>query len=110
MNDKKRQYWKKRIKDYKTSGLTAAKWCEQNGVNIHTLKSYITKINKINKEKKQRKFSKTKWASVVPDQAKTSAVNNKPIKVKIDNVTVEITKGFDLNTFEAVLRILKKQC
>ncbi|MFW6046935.1 MAG: IS66 family insertion sequence element accessory protein TnpA [Candidatus Woesearchaeota archaeon] len=63
----KKDLWIKRIKDYKSSGLTAVNWCEENGINIHTLKYHITKINK---EKKQQKANQTKWASVVPGQSR----------------------------------------
>jgi len=103
----KRDIWIKNIQNYRSSGLTAAKWCDQNGVNIHTLKYHITKINK---EKKQQGSTKIKWASVVPDQTETTVVNNNPIKVIVANATIEITRGFDPTALETVIRILTKQC
>jgi hypothetical protein len=50
MREKNRKLWSERIKDYKTSGLSAVKWAEDKGVSIHKLRYYIHKFNKEKKE------------------------------------------------------------
>ncbi|QTL99141.1 hypothetical protein GM661_14845 [Iocasia frigidifontis] len=45
MNNK-REIWIERIQDYKASSLTAAKWCEENGLNINSLRYYIHKFER----------------------------------------------------------------
>lgn len=101
----KREIWIKRIQDYKSSGLTAAKWCEKNGLTVHALRY---RIHKFNKEKKQQESNQTQWGSVVPTPSEVTEV--KPLKVTIGHSTIEINPGFDLTTFETVVRILKEQC
>jgi len=106
MNNK-REIWIKHIKNYKSSGLTAAKWCEKNGLSIHSLRYHIFKINK---EKKQENSNKIKWGIVEPAQSAITVTNDSPLKVNIGHSIIEVSKGFDPTTFETVVRILKEQC
>jgi orotate phosphoribosyltransferase-like protein len=103
----KREIWIKHIQDYRSSGLAAAKWCKQNGVNKNTLKYYITKFNK---EKKQQESNQVKWASILPHQSKITVNNEYPIKVTIGHSTIEVLKGFDPTTFKTIVGILSEQC
>ena len=45
MNDEDRKLWTERIEDYRSSGLTAAKWALDKGVAVHKLRYYINKFN-----------------------------------------------------------------
>jgi len=101
MNIDKRKLWTKRIQDYRTSGLTAAKWCEKNEISIHTLKYWITKFNK----EKNQESKKTKWTTIIPAESKTES-----LKVIIGHSTIELAPGFDSETFKKVVRILNEQC
>ena len=106
MNNK-REIWIKKIKDYRTSGLSAAKWCEENDLSINSLRYYI---HKFNKEKKQQEFRQTKWAAVVPASTENTVSETQNIKIAIGNATIEVFPEFDLNTLETVVRILREQC
>lgn len=106
MNDK-REIWIKRIQDYKSSGLTAAKWCKKNGLTVHALRY---RIHKFNKEKKQEESNQTQWASVLPTKSEITLDDSRSLKVTIGHSTIEVPKGFDPTTFESVVRILKEQC
>ncbi|AZO94889.1 hypothetical protein [Halocella sp. SP3-1] len=106
MNNK-REIWIKRIQDYKASGLTAAKWCEENGVSINSLRYYT---HKFNKEKKEQESNQTKWTAVFPAPAENKDNETKIIKVTIGQAIIEVVPGFDSNTFETLVRILKEQC
>ncbi len=101
MNIEKRKLWTKRIQDYRTSGLIAAKWCEKNEISIHTLKYWITKFNK----EKNQKAKKTQWTTIIPTKSKA-----KPLKVIIGHSTIEVAPEFDSETFKKVVRILNEQC
>jgi hypothetical protein len=37
-NEEKRTKWASRIEDYRSSGLTAAKWCESKGYKLSRLR------------------------------------------------------------------------
>ncbi|QTL97702.1 hypothetical protein GM661_18025 [Iocasia frigidifontis] len=106
MNNK-REIWIERIQDYKASSLTAAKWCEENGLNINSLRYYI---HKFNKEKKEQESSQTKWTAVFPARAENNNSETKTIKITIGQAIIEVVPGFDSNTFETLIRILKEQC
>ena len=41
----KELYWADQIEAYRNSGKSATQWCQDNNVNIHTLTSWITKLN-----------------------------------------------------------------
>ena len=45
MNEDERKLWIERIESYKSSGLTAVKWCEINNVSIYKLRHRITCLN-----------------------------------------------------------------
>jgi hypothetical protein len=106
MNNK-REIWIERIQDYKASSLTAAKWCEENGLSINSLRYYT---HKFNKEKKEQESNQTKWATVTPAPKENTVNEAQTIKVTIGQAIIEIVPGFDSNTFETLVRILKEQC
>jgi len=41
----KELYWADQIEAYRNSGKSAIHWCQDNNVNIHTMTSWITKLN-----------------------------------------------------------------
>ncbi len=82
----KREIWIKRIQEYKSSDLTAAKWCEKNSISLHALKY---QIHKSNKEKKQES-NQTQWASVVPAISKITKSKDQPLKVIIGHSAIEV--------------------
>ncbi len=101
MKEEDRKLWADRIKDYRAGGLTAVKWSKKNDVSVHKLRYYI---NKFNKEKKLE----SKWVSVVPEKPIVENKSESPLKVIIGKVTVEVTSGFNEDTFQSVIRILSK--
>lgn len=94
--------WIDLIQDYKSSGLTAAKWCEEKGFRVHILRY---QINKLNKEKK-KVSNETQWASVIPANLRINEPGAEPLKVIIGQSTIEITAGFDPDTFKAIVKVL----
>lgn len=106
MNSSKEKIWIERIKDYKSSGLTASKWCEDNNIPIHKLRYQITKSNKENKEESKN----TKWATATVAKSIDNKEIVKPLKVIIGHSTIEVAPGFDSNTFQTVVKILSTLC
>jgi len=107
MDNDQNQLWVERIKDYKASGLTAAKWCEKKEIAIHALRYQITKFNK---KKKKEGSKKTQWASAVTKKTVISNATSKPLKIIIGKATIEVAPGFDPQAFQTVARILSAQC
>lgn len=103
-NVEKRTMWASRIEEYRSSDLTAVKWCEEKGYKLSRLRYWI---HKFNKEKNTSESSK--WASVeVSKHVVTEVVS--PIRVTIGEVAIEVEPGFDSKTFEAVVKILSTKC
>lgn len=109
MKDEDRKLWTDRINDYRSSGLTAAKWSEDRGIAIHKLRYYINKFNKEKKQNLNQASKEIQWASVVPKEASVKNKSSNPLKVIIGKVTIEVVPGFDKDTFQSVVRILS-QC
>lgn len=103
MNDKEREFWMERIESYKNSGLSATKWCNEEGIAVHKLRYRITQFNK----EKEDKPTKTKWTTLIPKETIEEKSLN-PLKVIIGNSTIVISSGFDPVTFESVVKILSK--
>lgn len=109
MKEEDRKLWMNRIDDYKSSGLTAVKWAEENGVAAHRLRYYIHKFNKEKKLGSNTNSKEIQWASVVPKSPAVENYPNNTLKVTIGKATIEVAPGFDKETFKSVLGILS-QC
>ena len=108
MTEEERELWLERINSYKSSGLTAAQWCEHNDIPIHKLRYRIAYFNKENSQKSK----KPQWVSVVTPKSDKEKIPDKtkstPLKVTIGKSTIEVSSGFDPDTFKKVVGILSK--
>jgi hypothetical protein len=86
-NKRKRHIWKKRIEQWRQSGLSQAEYCRQHHLKDHQLTYW------------KRRFEKTDTAvSFVSLPVRTSplAANKPPLVLSIDkHLKVEIRPGFD---------------
>lgn len=103
MEDKERDFWIKKIESYRNSGLSAIQWCKEEGIAVHKLRYRITKLNKEN----ENQPAEVKWTSVIPKNIIEKSTS--PLKVIIGKSIIEISPGFDPDTFESVVKILS-QC
>lgn len=109
MKDDERKLWIERIEDYRSSGLTAVKWAEGKCIAVHKLRYYINKFNKEKKQEFSQESQKTTWVSVMPTNGIVEDKSSKSLKVTIGKATIEITPGFDQDTFKSLVGILS-QC
>ena len=76
-------------------------WCKENGETYSSLRRW----KEIIEEKKQtEKTSNDKWVSLDIPAVK---VSNKPIKISINEFTVEIEVGFNKDLLAEVFKVLK---
>jgi hypothetical protein len=98
-NKRKRRCWKKRIEQWRQSGLSQAEYCRQHHLKDHQLSYW------------KRRFEKTESAvSFVSLPVGTSAlaVNNPPLILSIDNhFKVEIRPGFDGHLLRQLIVVLQ---
>lgn len=95
MNNYEKVLWIERIQEYKSSGLTAIKWCEEKNIPVHKLRYQTFKLNKEAKQCSE----KVKWTSIVPEKPITNKEISNPLKVTIGQSTIEVGTGFDPDTF-----------
>lgn len=94
--------WAKHIEDYRCSGLTAVQWCEQNGLSVHVLRSWITRLNKAQK----KQSNNPEWIAIKPSTSNSSS----HLVVNIGRATIQIPPGFNIETFRQVIQVLAEQC
>ena len=113
VREEKRKLWERRIKDYQSSGLTAAEWCEKNGVNCNTLKTMITRLGMAQRKNHKQISPKedVQWVGVRGrNESEEKAVKELSFVVVLGQAKIKVFPGFDKKTFREVVKILKDQC
>jgi hypothetical protein len=104
--EERRALWVKNIENYRGSGLTAAKWCEDHQIRPTTLKWWIMRFNK---ERRFKESSQPKWVALAPHPDGTVQAAH-PLTVTIGTCRIEVFPGFDAHTFHEVVQILTQRC
>jgi len=82
----KRTLWKDRVSEYKSSGLTMRKWCEENELKLHQLQYWVRKF-------KNEDHQGVKWLPVhVP--VKSESEDNQTIIINVGHYAVELNDDF----------------
>lgn len=99
-NSNKTEEWKNNINNYRSSGLSAKAWSELNKTSVNALHYWIKKLKKAesNDEAEQS------WISIpLKDQTATHS----SVTIKIDDIAIEVTAGFDKNILMDVLSVVR---
>lgn len=107
MTDAKRKLssheWDQLIESYHSSGITAAKWCEDHGVKVNQLRWQITKRQKLNKNNPS-----INWVSLHTSSVAYHVPSS--ITVKIGNAEISVSDGFNKELFAEVVHSLLTLC
>lgn len=103
-NTELRRRWQERILEYRSSGLTAAAWCEKTGCSISTMKYWITKINNANRHCDDE----TKWARC--EIISGNPPGNAAISIHVGAARIEVNPGFDHSLLSDILRVAVASC
>jgi len=98
----KRELWQERICDYRSSGLNAQTWCQQNKLTLSSLHYWI---NKSNKESLESDID-FKHEFVPITQVGISMSPSAPIVIRYQNLSIEVFEGCHPDTLRNVLEIL----
>ena len=93
--------WDEYIENYRSSGLTAAQWCEINGFKPNQLRWQITKRQKLHANSHS-----TQW---IPLHTESSSTSPK-VSVKIGQAEIVVSDGFNKELFTEVVHSLLKLC
>lgn len=94
----KETYWIVKIEEYRANGLSLIEWCETSDVALHNMKYWLRKQSPINRDSSQE----TSWVSCVVEEPK-----EKSISLRIDQVDIEVTSGYDETLLLQVIRTLR---
>lgn len=102
------EYWQQVIADQENSGLTQAKWCEQNHVNIHNFRYWKNRLQR--NENSNHTSSKPTWTLVTASSA-TSTVKpleseNGEIDIQVGKVKMTLRNSVDPNLLSDILGVL----
>lgn len=90
----------RQVEAYRNSGKTAQVWCDENQLNIHTLKYWIRKLNRQEEDK-----NTPQWVSLIQEQPPSSGIT-----IRVGSIAIEITIDFDPQLLRQVVAILKETC
>lgn len=99
-----RKQWEARIKDYRASGLTAAKWCAENEVTTRQLWYWLRKF----RESKESPVRPPQWVQVNVDKPQENSES--PLLVKVGAAVIEIRPGYNPTLLSDVVRTLQALC
>lgn len=101
MSAKNKEIWQTRIKDYRKSKKSAAKWCEENNISVSALKYWITKFNKgENKYYDQPEFVPVMTTENICSESSASAT------IKFGRISIDVLDGCKADTIKTILDVL----
>ncbi len=95
--------WKQRIAEYRTSGVAAKIWSQQEGYKFHTLRYWIQKLNL-----QQTKTSGEGFVELVSATIISETLNNETIRLSYDSYHIDIPKDYHEDTLIRLMGTLKK--
>lgn len=95
-----RQEWEVRVASYRSSGLSAAKWCATNGVKPHQLWYRL----------KQERATFSGGASAVTWLRASVGGFDSGLCVRVGGAIIEVKPGFDPDLLLGVVRALSAAC
>ncbi len=100
VREKKRKKWQEIIESQKKSGISQIKWCEENNVNIHNFRYWVSRLNA---SKQPAQTGAPVWASVTPKTKATSS-----IKVSIGCSIIELDENFNPEVLDKIMKVLSR--
>jgi hypothetical protein len=104
---KRAEYWAKHVEGYRSSGLTRAQYCAQNGIRVANLDYWRKKLNFSEKAAKQDKAGAWLPLRVVDEHV---SGGGSQIDLRVGRITVEVRSGFDSKLLFEVLRAVGAIC
>ncbi len=87
---KKDEQWRKRIGEYRASGMTMKAWCVKQGIAFSQMKYWIRKLKL---STRQRSTSPTTWIIVTPS-SETAMPEHAPLIIRIGGASIDVRPGY----------------
>ena len=92
-----RKVWETRVAEFRASGLSALKWCEEHDMKPHQLRYWLRKFSQ------DPKPTQTRWLPL--DLSCEPAV----ISIRIEGAIIDVQPDFDPELLLRVVRTLSRQ-
>src|SRR5699024_56757 len=100
----KRIEWEARIKEWRSSGVSIARWCKENGHKDHQMYYCIQRID----ESKSQPILKSSTAHFLPVKIAAALDRpNGPVFIHVDRMSVEVQPDADIHLLPKVLHVLQ---
>jgi hypothetical protein len=104
-NEVRLELWRARVDDYRSSGLSAPKWCQKNEVTLHQLRYWVRRIRQIDQQPGG-------WARVEVrgDGPSGSVDGGSALTVRVGAASIDVRPGFDSSLLSEVLTVVARVC
>jgi hypothetical protein len=106
-DQEKWEMWEQRIADYEASNKSAAQWCRENGVANSTFCTWKQKMQDARKGE-QEEVPAASWVEVTEDEEKREPAST--MTVRIGEVAIEVTAGYDERLLQSLIRTVLPLC
>jgi hypothetical protein len=105
INRRSEAEWKQIVADYKASGLSAKKWCENAQLKFNTFKYLLSRINNLNISDTNICFAEMK----IPEDTKQHKIYSSAT-IRYENFAMDISEKTDLVFLAEVIKTLQSIC
>lgn len=111
-----RPVWEKRFNEFKASGKTQAAWCKEKNINPNTFNFWYLRLKREKTQPEKQIEKSVKWLAIdtkeieINPQANIGATPRQVIDIKIANMTIEVTPGFEPEHLLNIVKTLSKLC
>jgi hypothetical protein len=95
--DDARRTWEQRIEDFRASGLSGPKWCEQHGFKLRQLRYWVAKC-----KAPDATASSPVWVAV----SDPSTAVGPRLTIRIGTAEITVESGFNPTLLQSVVRTL----
>ncbi|PAV31083.1 IS66 family insertion sequence hypothetical protein [Virgibacillus profundi] len=104
----KRIEWKARYKAWKSSDLSVAKWCREQGIKVHQMYYWIQKFE--SNEESPEQLPETQWLAVNMEDESSHTATQEPVFIHFGAISVEVRPGVNMGLVSDIVHVLRKEC
>uniref|UniRef100_UPI001A900754 IS66 family insertion sequence element accessory protein TnpA n=1 Tax=Alicyclobacillus suci TaxID=2816080 RepID=UPI001A900754 len=97
-----REEWEGRLAEFESSGQTATAWCAEQGINIHRLRYWSSKLRE---NRRKPSNGEVRWLSVEMESV-IKPSSNEALTVQVGQARIEVSEGFNAKLFIQVVQAL----
>lgn len=100
LTEEERQEWANKVKNWETSGKSAAQWCRENKVEYHKFLYWKERFTSF--RVKPTPSSVTAFVEIAENKSYYSGIT-----IECHNLRIRLAKQFDLSTLKSLISLLK---